>query len=51
MLVFGVALQEVVHVHDRGKKVALLNAGHPADKKLLVGCGAGEKRFGFRQRH
>ena len=50
MLVLRVVLQEVVHVHDRGKKVALLNAGHPADKELLVRRGTREKRFGFRQR-
>ena len=49
MLIRGITPQQIVHIHNRGKEVAILNAGHPADQELLVGSGAREQGFGFRQ--
>ncbi len=43
VLVARVVLQEVIHAGDGGEKVAVLDAGHPADKELLVWSGVGEK--------
>ena len=47
VLVARVALQEIIHAGDRGEQVAVLDAGHPADKELLIGGCGGEKRLGF----
>ena len=50
VLVARIALQQVVHAGDGGKKIVVLNVGHPADEKLFVGGCAGKKGFGLGQR-
>ena len=43
-----IAFEKVVHGEDCRQEIALFDAGHPADEKLFIRSGVGEKRLGPR---
>ena len=47
VLVARITLQQIVHAGNGGKKMVILDVGHPANYELFIGGRAGKKSFGF----